>query len=79
MCCGTASPVVPPIDTVENATMKLMASDQAQPQLRDSAEMDQLCGTESPLYRCFRPTRRMADFWLLAMSNLGREQITLPT
>ena len=33
-------------DAVANATMKLMASDQAQPQLRISSEMDQSCGTE---------------------------------
>ena len=47
-------------DAVANATMKLMgpglASDQAQPQLRISSEMDQSCGTNLPLYRCFRPT-----------------------
>jgi integrase len=38
-------------DAVANATMKLMTSDQAQPQLRISAEMQQSRGTESPLYR----------------------------
>ena len=31
-------------DAVANATMKLMASDQPQPQLRRSSEMDQSCG-----------------------------------
>ncbi len=97
-------------DAVANATMKLMASDQAQPQLRDQQPRwisrvgrnhlfigvfvthgfrqvsdicdricHQPCGTNLPLYRCFRPTRRMADFCLLASSNLGRDQITLPT
>ena len=45
-------------DAVANATMKLMASDQgANPSCGISAEMDQSCGTESPLYRCFRDTR----------------------
>ena len=36
-------------------------------------------GTNLPLYRCFRPTWRMADFCLLTSSNLGRDQITLAT
>ena len=35
MSCDTASPVLPPIDAVANANMKLIASDQAQSQLRD--------------------------------------------
>jgi hypothetical protein len=33
------------VDAVVNATMKLMASDQAQPSCGISAEMDQSCGT----------------------------------
>jgi hypothetical protein len=32
-------------DAVANATMKLMASDQAQPSCGISSEMDQSCGT----------------------------------
>ena len=97
-------------DAVANATMKLMESRiRRNPSCGISSEMDQSCGTESPLYRCFRdtwirqisdiadhichqsrgtnlplyrcfrPTGRMADFCLLASSNLGRDQTTLPT
>ena len=67
-------------DAVANATMKLMDSDQAQPQLRDQQRDGSVVRDESPLYRCFRPTRsEMTGLCLLATSNLGRDQITLPT
>jgi Phage integrase family len=51
-------------DAVATATMKLMASDQAQPSCGISAKMDQSCGTNSPLYRCFRPTEIVVLIWL---------------
>jgi hypothetical protein len=44
-------------DAVANATMKLMASLRRDPSCWIEAEMDQPCGTNSPLYRCFRDTR----------------------
>jgi hypothetical protein len=46
-------------DAVANATMKLIEkSDLIKRNLSCgiSSEMGQSCGTESPLYRCFRPT-----------------------
>ena len=80
-------------DAVANATMKLMASDQAQPQLRN--QLRDGVGDNSPLY-IFRDTRirQISDIChqsrspheenggtsaLLASRNLGRDQITLPT
>ena len=57
-------------DAVANATMRLMAekSDLApvkrNPSCGISSEMDQSCGTESPLYRCFR------DIWIRQMSDV---------
>ena len=53
-------------DAVANATMNLMASDKTQSQLRVSSEMYQSCGTNSPLYRCFRLTgigNMIGDLW----------------
>ena len=63
-------------DAVANATMKLMASDQAQTQLRDQQRDGSVCGTESPLYRCFRPTR--FGGCLMAASDLLRDHPALP-
>ena len=65
---------------VANATMKLMASDQAQPQLRDQRRDGSVVWDGITFYRCFRDTGvwRLAGFCLLASSNLGRNQTTLP-
>jgi hypothetical protein len=43
-------------DAVANATTKLMASDESQASCGIRVEADQPCGTNSPYYRCFRPT-----------------------
>ena len=45
-------------DAVSNETLKLMASDQAQPRLRDQQRDRYVVRDELTIIRCFRPTRR---------------------
>ena len=70
-------------DAVANATMKLMASDQAQPQLRKAArwirdtrirQISDICHQSRSPHEENGGTSA-----LLASRNLGRDQITLPT